>query len=54
MRRRRVSEATRRKMSIAHKGERNGMFGKHHTPEAKGRIRIGVLKSWRAVPMAER
>jgi len=34
-----LSEETRRKMSLAKKGSSHPMFGKHHTEETKGKIR---------------
>jgi len=36
-----ASDETRRKMSLARMGEKNGHFGKHHTEEAKQKISIG-------------
>jgi hypothetical protein len=43
-----VSEETRQKLSEANSGEKNGMFGKHHTDEVKAhlsRVNIGKVLS---------
>ncbi len=37
------SEEFRKKMSESHKGERNYMFGKHHSKKTKGKIRSAHL-----------
>lgn len=39
----RHSEETKRKMSEAHKGEKNHFYGKHHTEESKQKMRDAVI-----------
>jgi len=48
---RRISNETRARMSKAHKGKRNGMYGKHHTPEAKAKIQISMIRYWKGIPL---
>ena len=48
---RRVSEATRFKMSIAKQGTKNPMSGKHHDDETKRKISQSMLKYWRSISM---
>lgn len=50
-RNRRISNETRARMSKAHKGKRNGMYGKHHTPEAKAKIQISMIRYWKGIPL---
>lgn len=44
--RRKASDATRFKMSIAHQGRRNGMFGKHHSQSTKEQISKSMRDYW--------
>lgn len=46
---RRLSEATKFKMSIAKKGTNNPMYGKKHSKDAKRKISMAMLKYWRGI-----
>ena len=46
---RRVSEATRFKMSIAKQGTKNPMSGKHHKEDTKRKISASMVKYWRSI-----
>ena len=48
---RRVSEATKFKMSLAKQGTKNPMSGKHHDDETKRKISQSMLKYWRSISM---
>lgn len=44
--RRKVSDSTRFKMSIAKQGRKNPMFGRHHSQTSKQRISKSMKKYW--------
>lgn len=46
---RKVSEATRFRMSLAKKGSKNPMYKKHHKDETKRRISHSMQKYWRGI-----
>lgn len=46
---RRVSEATRFRMSLAKKGSKNPMYKKHHNDETKKKISQSMVKYWRGI-----
>ena len=48
-RNRQVSTATRFKMSIAKKGTKNPMSGKHHKEDTKRKISAAMVKYWRGI-----
>jgi ribosomal protein L32 len=47
---RRASEETRRKMSAAHKGAKNGMYKRKHTATSKRLISEALLRYWQHIP----
>lgn len=50
IRRKVVNPATKYRMSLAHKGSRNGMFGKHHTKQTKEKISQKLIEYWNSLP----
>lgn len=46
---RRVSEATRFRMSLAKKGSKNPMYGKKQSEDAKRKISAAMVKYWRGI-----
>lgn len=46
---RRVSEATKLKMSLAKKGSKNPMYGKKQSEDAKRKISASMVKYWRGI-----
>ena len=46
---RRVSEATRYRMSLAKKGSKNPMYGKKQSEDAKRKISAAMVKYWRGI-----
>ena len=48
--RRKLSEATRFKMSIAKQGSKNPMKGKHHSKDTKRKISSALKDYWRNIP----
>jgi hypothetical protein len=46
---RKLSEATKRKISDALKGTGNPNFGKPLSPEHRNNIRLGMLNYWKAI-----
>ncbi|MBQ9676523.1 MAG: hypothetical protein IJV44_00100 [Prevotella sp.] len=46
---RRLSTATKFKMSLAKQGKKNPMYGKKQTDETKKKIQDSMLKYWRGV-----
>lgn len=48
---RKLSEATKFKMSQAKLGEKNPMHGKHHSYESKRKISIALTNYWRLIPL---
>ncbi|OUP06517.1 hypothetical protein B5F34_13925 [Mediterranea sp. An20] len=48
---RKVSDATKFKMSIAKQGRKNPMFGKQHKKETKEKISKALTEYWRTLPL---
>ncbi len=48
-RRKIYSPSTKYKMSIAHKGSKNAMYGKHHSEETKKKISQKLREYWRHI-----
>ena len=48
-RNRKVSEATRFRMSLAKKGSKNPMYKKHHKEESKRKISAAMVKYWHGI-----
>lgn len=46
---RRISEATKFKMSLAKKGSKNPMYGKKQSEDAKRKISAAMVKYWRGI-----
>lgn len=49
--RRKLSTATKYKMSLAKQGSKNPMYGKHHNSETIRRISESLIEYWRTVPL---
>lgn len=49
--RRKLSEATKFKMSLAKLGSKNPMHGKHHSEDTKRKISKALAKYWRLIPI---
>ena len=47
---RRVSDETRKKMSAAHRGNKNGMWKHKHTATTKHRISEALKRYWQHLP----
>lgn len=47
---RRVSDETRRKMSAAHRGSKNGMYKRKHTATTKRMISEALKRYWQHLP----
>lgn len=47
--RRKLSEATKFKMRLAKLGNKNPMYGKHHSESAKRRISKALTDYWRSI-----
>ncbi len=47
---RKVSDETKRKMSAAHKGRKNGMWKRKHTATTKRRISEALKRYWQHLP----
>ncbi len=47
---RRVSDETRKKMSAAHKGNKNGMWKHKHTATTKRKISEALKRYWQHLP----
>lgn len=45
-----TNPTTRRKMSEAHKGSKNGMYGKKHSAETKNKIKNSLIRYWLSIP----
>ena len=48
-RRKIYSPSTKYKMSIAHKGSKNGMYNKHHSEETKKKISQKLKEYWKHI-----
>ena len=48
--RRKLSTATRYKMSLSKQGSKNPMYGKHHSPNVIKRISEALKEYWRQIP----
>ena len=46
---RRISEATKFKMSLAKQGKKNPMYGKKQSEDAKRKISASMVKYWRGI-----
>ena len=46
---RKVSDATKFKMSIAKQGRKNPMFGKQHKKETKEKVSKALTEYWRTI-----
>lgn len=44
------SDATRQKMSAAHKGAKNGMYKRKHSATTKRRISEALKRYWQHIP----
>ena len=49
--RRKLSEATKFKMSLQKLGSKNPMHGKHHSEDTKRKISKALTEYWRLVPI---
>lgn len=47
---RKVSQETRRKMSAAHMGKKNGMYKRKHSATTKWRISEALRRYWQHLP----
>ena len=47
---RKVSDETKRKMSAAHKGSKNGMYKRKHTATTKRMISEALRRYWKHLP----
>lgn len=49
--RRRLSTATKYKMSLAKQGSKNSMWGKHHSKDTVVKISQALIEYWRNIPL---
>lgn len=48
---RRVSEATKFKMSLSKQGKKNPMYGKKQSEDAKRKISAAMVRYWRGISL---
>lgn len=49
--RRKLTEATKFKMSVAKQGSKNPMSGKHHSEDTRRKISQALKRYWRHIPL---